>query len=65
MIDITAAQCSSLSLKKKEEKKWLRVTVTLSTRLPSGGKIKQIKHISLVLMESAFASWLLDAMHMK
>lgn len=33
------------------------------TRLPSGGKIKQIKHMSLVLM--AFASWLLDAMHMK
>lgn len=59
MIDITAAQ--SLSLKKK--KNWLRVTVTLSTRLPSGGKIKQIKHMSLVLM--AFASWLLDAMHMK
>lgn len=64
MIDITAAQCSSLSLKKKKkEKNWLRVTVTLSTRLPSGGQIKQIKHISLVLM--AFASWLLDAMHMK
>lgn len=56
----SAAPCL---LKKRRKKNCLRVTVTLSTRLPSGGQIKQIKHISLVLM--AFASWLLDAMHMK
>lgn len=38
----SAAPCL---LKKRRKKNWLRVTVTLSTRLPSGGQIKQIKHL--------------------